>query len=74
MVIKRGYPFIKEIYSKYSGRYALPSQPKYMSLEEFYQCIQDSGVVNENFNDREIKPIYSISMMTQKDEIESDRL
>lgn len=45
-----------------------------MSLEEFYQCIQDSGVVNENFNDREIKPIYSVSMMTQKDEIESDRL
>ena len=55
---------IKAVYTRYSGKEALPGHPKYMSIEEFYSCICDTGVVNENFGEREIKPIYSVSMMT----------
>ena len=44
-----------------------------MCLEEFDDMIQTSGVVDETFGAREIAPMFNLSMITQKDEIESDR-
>lgn len=73
-IFKRNMANIKAIYKLYSGRYSMPGQPRHISVEEFYQCIIDSGVVNEHFGEREIKPIYSVSMMTQKDELATDKL
>lgn len=31
-------------------------------------------MVSDSFGEREITPIYSLSMMTQKDEVDSDRI
>lgn len=42
----------------------MPGAPRFMSLDEFIALVQDSGVISENFGEREISPIYSISMMT----------
>ncbi|CAI2365652.1 unnamed protein product [Moneuplotes crassus] len=72
-VFKRYMPAIKKVYEKFSGRFALPGATKYMSSEEFFDLIDIIGVVSDDFGQREISPIFNCSMMTQKDELESDR-
>lgn len=63
------------MYDKFSGRYGLPGSTKNMSLDEFVQLMQESGVVelDENFGSRELGPQYNLAMMTQKNEIDFDR-
>lgn len=73
-VVKRNMAVIKQAYTRYSGDLAMPGQTKYMSLKEFTDLVLDTGVVNEKFGEREIKPIYSVSMMTQKNELTTDKL
>ena len=51
----------------------MPGNTKYMSLDEFVELIQNSGVVDENFGGREIGPLFNLSMMTQKNELDFDR-
>ena len=55
---------ISALYARYSGKYALPGAPRYMSMDEFILLIQESGVISDSFGEREISPIYSMSMMT----------
>lgn len=54
------------MYDKFSGRYGLPGSTKNMSLDEFVQLMQESGVVelDENFGSRELGPQYNLAMMT----------
>jgi hypothetical protein len=61
------------LYSKYSGKYALPGATKYMSLDEFTEMITNAGVVDDTFGSREIAPLFNLSMMTQKNELDADR-
>eukprot|EP00347_Sterkiella_histriomuscorum_P005610 403355936 len=70
---KRNLKGVQALYTKYSGKYAMPGAPRFMSMDEFSQLIQDSSVISDSFGEREISPVYALSMMTQKDEIESDR-
>ena len=74
LAFKRNLKGVHSLYAKYSGRYALPSAPRFMSMDEFVSLVQDGGVVSDSFGEREITPIYSLSMMTQKDEVDSDRI
>jgi hypothetical protein len=57
---------ILKMYDKFSGRYGLPGSTKNMSLDEFVQLMQESGVVelDENFGSRELGPQYNLAMMT----------
>jgi hypothetical protein len=55
---------MRKLYDKYSGKYALPGAPKNMCLEEFVDLISTSGVVDDKFGEREISPLFNISMMT----------
>jgi hypothetical protein len=64
LVYKRSLKSLKDLYSKFSGKYALPGAPKYMSLEEFVDLISTSGVVDDKFGEREISPLFNMSMMT----------
>eukprot|EP00350_Pseudokeronopsis_sp_OXSARD2_P007807 CAMPEP_0170562572 /NCGR_PEP_ID=MMETSP0211-20121228/61310_1 /TAXON_ID=311385 /ORGANISM="Pseudokeronopsis sp., Strain OXSARD2" /LENGTH=100 /DNA_ID=CAMNT_0010879631 /DNA_START=394 /DNA_END=696 /DNA_ORIENTATION=+ len=64
LVFKRSLPALKTLYTKFSGKYALPGAPRYMSLEEFVDLISCSGVVDDKFGEREISPLYNMSMMT----------
>lgn len=63
-MLKKNLSTLKDIYKRYSGREALPSDPKFMSLNEFVDLINISGVVDETFGAREIGVIFNISMMT----------
>ena len=51
----------------------MPSQPKYMSPAEFQDMIIDSGVISKSFSYADIFPVWNLSMMTQVDEINSDK-
>ena len=51
----------------------MPGAPRFMSMDEFFQMVSDAGVLDDNFGAREINPLYTLSMMTQKNEIDSDR-
>ena len=64
LVFKRSINAIKTLYSKFSGKYALPGAPKFMSLEEFIALVSMSGVVDDKFGEREISPLYNLAMMT----------
>lgn len=68
-VYKRYLKPLKSIYTKFSGKYAMPSAPRFMSFDEFFDLITQTGVVDETFGQREIGICYNLSMMTQKDEI-----
>mgnify|MGYP006113604075 CR=1 FL=1 len=71
--IKRQYRTIQKLYEKYTGRFALPSAPQFMSPIEFSEMVEKSRVVNDYFTFKEIYPIWNLSMMTQEDEINSDK-
>jgi hypothetical protein len=64
---------MKEIYQRFSGRFALPGNSKYMSLTEFMEMFLDSGIFNENFGYKQLPVQFSTSMMTQVDELDSER-
>ena len=44
-----------------------------MSLDEFVEMVTTSGVVDDSFGSREIGPLFNLSMMTQKNELDFDR-
>eukprot|EP00347_Sterkiella_histriomuscorum_P006983 403350697 len=73
IVFKRNMKIVQALYTKYSGKYAMPGQPKYMSLDEFIEMVNQSGIIDETFGAREVSPLYNISMMTQKNELDFDR-
>jgi len=72
-VFKRYLTAVKKIYDNFSGKYALPGAPRFMSADEFYDLVDVTGIVNDDFGQREINPIFNCSMMTQKDELNSDK-
>ena len=72
-VFKRYLTAIKKIYEKFSGKYAMPGATKYMSSDEFFSLVEVTGIVNDNFGQREILPIFNWSMMTHINELDSDK-
>jgi hypothetical protein len=73
LALKRQYKTLLKLYEKYSGRYAVPGAPKFVSPQEFVKMVEDSGVISDHFPFKEIFPIWNLSMMTQVDEINYDR-
>lgn len=71
--LKRFTKVLTALYTKYSGKYALPGAPKFMSLDEFTEMITNAGVVDDTFGAREIAPLFNLAMMTQKNELDFDR-
>lgn len=55
---------VQALYAKFSGKYSLPGQQKYVSLDEFVEMVTCSGVVDDTFGSREIGPLFNLSMMT----------
>ena len=72
-VFKRYMTAVKKIYEKFSGKYAMPGAIKYMSSDEFFALVEQTGIVNDSFGQREILPIFNCSMMTQTNELETDK-
>eukprot|EP00359_Climacostomum_virens_P001679 CAMPEP_0204897674 /NCGR_PEP_ID=MMETSP1397-20131031/869_1 /ASSEMBLY_ACC=CAM_ASM_000891 /TAXON_ID=49980 /ORGANISM="Climacostomum Climacostomum virens, Strain Stock W-24" /LENGTH=860 /DNA_ID=CAMNT_0052065451 /DNA_START=87 /DNA_END=2668 /DNA_ORIENTATION=+ len=73
LVLKAHKNILDAAYKRYSGRYDKPGKPKTMSLEEFQDICNQSGLVNETFVARNIDVNFNLSMMTQIDELSSRR-
>lgn len=54
LALKHGLRVMKELYYKFSGRFAQPGAPKYMSLSEFIEIYTDTGVFNESFGSKQL--------------------
>ena len=44
-----------------------------MTLDEFVEMVNTSGIVDDTFGSREINPLFNLSMMTQKNELDFDK-
>lgn len=73
-VVKSYMPIFKGCYKKYSGLRTLPGQRKFMCLEEFNRLLTDMGLFNDNLGERDATLLFSLGMMTQLDELGSDRI
>ena len=72
-VLKVGLPALREVYKKFTGKFGLPGAPKYMSVVEFEDMIVECNCLNERFGSKQLAAQYNLSMMTQVEEIDSER-
>ena len=73
IIIKEHKTELDELFKIYSGRYTMPSKPKFVSLEEFTDMISTSGILTLNIVNKDIGKYYNLSIETQPDELDNDR-
>ena len=73
-IVKSYYPILKGAYKRYSGQKTLPGQKKFTSLEEFNRLMGDMKLLDDHFGERDSTLYFSLAMMTQVDELDSDRV
>jgi len=73
LVLKAHKSILDAVYKRFSGRFDKPGKPKTMSLEEFQDVCNQSGLVNETFVSRNIDVCFNLAMMTQVDELSTRR-
>lgn len=72
-ILKEYSEELEELFKMYSGRYTMPSQPKFVSLEEFGEMIVSSGVLSLNIANKDIGKYYNLSLETEVDELENEK-
>mmetsp|Transcript_17185 Transcript_17185/g.15185 ORF Transcript_17185/g.15185 Transcript_17185/m.15185 type:complete len:285 (+) Transcript_17185:579-1433(+) len=73
MVFKYYIKNMKSLYYAYSGKHCKPGEQNFMCSDEFLRLFSDAGVQSDLFGAKEIGIIFNLSMMTQVDELNSDR-
>jgi hypothetical protein len=73
LVLKAYKNIVDAVYRRFCGRYDKPGRPKTMSLEEFADVCNQSGLVNETLVARNIEVCFNLAMMTQVDELSGRR-
>ena len=73
-VLKSYLPILQDLYSKYSGAKSKPGMKKFVSLEELQRLATEAAILDDNLVERDIVVAYNLSMMTQLDELNSDRI
>jgi hypothetical protein len=72
-ILKTHKLILDQIWTKYSGMKTMPGKKKYMCVDELRKLIFDSGIEKE-IPERDIPIIFNLSMMTQVDELTSERI
>ena len=72
-VLKSQMGLLRAIYGQYSTRKVKPGQKAFMSLEEFTEIIMKAEILNDKFTAREIGVAFNLAMMTQVQELDTDR-
>ena len=72
-ILKEYREELDELFKTYSGRYTMPSKPKFVSVEEFTEMISASGVLSLNIANKDIGKYFNLSIETQPDELDNDR-
>lgn len=73
-VLKYYRPVLENVYNQFSKKKVKPGQKKFMSLEELSTICKKADVYDEFFVERDSNLAYNLSMMTQFDELNSDRI
>lgn len=73
-VYKSYLPIVQVLYKKYSGMKTKPGMKKFTCIEELQKLATDAAILNDNLVDRDIVVAFNLSMMTQVDELNSDRI
>jgi hypothetical protein len=72
-ILRKHLNTLKEIYKKASCVDMVPDEDSVMSMMEFVDLILSTGVVDKGFGARDIGTLYNLSIITQVDEVHSDR-
>jgi NLR family CARD domain-containing protein 3 len=82
-LLKANKALLEEVYHTKSGKHKKPGEKRYikndftfisyMAHDEFLNLMVEADLMTESFPDREITIAYNLSMITQVDEIFSDR-
>lgn len=73
-VYKSYLPIVQALFRKYSGLKTKPGQAKFTCLEELNNLAKDAQILDDNLVDRDLIVIFNQSMMTQVDELNSDKI
>lgn len=65
---------LENVYFRYSVKKVKPGMKKFMCLEEFYDIFKHASLLDENFVERDVYTAFNLAMMTQVDELNSDRI
>ena len=71
--LKANRHLLKNVFGKFSVKKVKPGQKPFMCLSEFESIILGADLINENFTVREICLAFNLGMMTQVQELDSDR-
>lgn len=73
-VYKSYLPIMQGLYRKYSGMKTKPGMKKFTCVEELQKLAVDAAILNDTLVDRDIVVAFNLSMITQVDELTSDRI
>jgi hypothetical protein len=71
--LKNNMNLLQFVYSCFSRKKVKPGQKAFMCLEEFNEIIIRAELLNDNFTAREIAIAFNLAMMTQVQELDTDR-
>lgn len=72
-LFKASYDKLLAVYKANSGSECKPSQPNFMSVSEYMRLVEATGMIGRAVTSREVKHAFLFSMMTQVDEMKTDR-
>ncbi len=73
-VIKKHKSILEQVYAKYSNKKVRPGEKKFMCLEELIDLCKHANLFDENFVERDACIAFNLAMMTNMDEINSERI
>ena len=72
-VFKAYLPIIQTVYKTNSKKNVKPGQKPFMCLEEFQEICANAHLLTDTFTAREIDICFNLAMITQVNELDSDR-
>lgn len=64
LAFKHGLAVMKKAYQTFSGKYSKPSEPNFMSMDEFTTLIDSLGIYNDSFGAKQVSSQFTMAMMT----------
>jgi hypothetical protein len=66
-------PVVKALFDKFGGKAAKPGEKKFMIVSEVMEVMVTADLLTDSFGSREVGIHFNLAMMTQVDELQSER-
>ena len=73
-VMKKHKSVLEQVYAKFSKKKVKPGEKPFMCLEELIDMCKNASLFDENFVERDVCLAFNWAMMTQVNEILSERI